>query len=272
MPNKQEVHRGLSLASPTPEGKDVEVLQGQINEQFDHFEIDKRIEKDGDFGAKTLKAAREIAFAMGVVGPARKKLRKGRVSKGTQRLIRGREKTRREKLATGRRKSYRKKLRKRYDRAGGKKAIDWAKSKVGTTESPAGSNWGPRIGEWIKFTGYTGPVPWCGCFAAFAVVKIGGARIPNRIRLGYTGYIVADARSGRNGLREVSSASARAGDIVVFDFGHIGLIKHVDGSTLYTVEGNTSAGESGSQANGGGVFERVRSLGDVVVIARPDYA
>ena len=84
---------------------------------------------------------------------------------------------------------------------GAKDAVAWARKKIGTTESPAGSNWGPEIGEWIKYTGYSGPVYWCGCFVCYAVVNIGGANIPNRIRLGYHLNIVADAKAGVNGLK-----------------------------------------------------------------------
>lgn len=268
---KMQVHRALTLSSPLPSGGDVKVLQGQINEAYERWNVDKRIARDGDFGPATLRAAREVAYGMGVVGEARAKLKKGRVSKGTQRLIRGRKKTRRERLATRARKPYRRRLRRRYAAAPGQKAIAWARTKIGITESPAGSNWGPEIGKWITYTGYSFPVFWCGCFACYAVVKIGGAKIPNRIRLGYTGYIVADARANTNGLREIPFTNARAGDVVVYTFDHIGVVEKVSGDTLIAIEGNTSSGGSGSQSNGGGVFRRTRSRGDVVLVARPDY-
>ena len=271
MAQNEKVHRGLSLATPTPRGADVKVLQGQLNKRYRHFKVDKQVKQDGDFGPKTLKAAREIAFAMGVVGAARKKLRKGRVSKGTQKLIRGRKKTRLEVLATKRRKGYRRKLRKRYAASAGQKVIRWCEAQIGTTESPAGSNWGPKISDWIKFTGYDFPVYWCGCFACFATVKVGGAKVPNRIRLGYTGYIVSDAKGSTNGLEEVSFDNARAGDIVVYTFDHIGVVERVSGTTLTAIEGNTSSGSSGSQSNGGGVFRRLRNRSDVLCIARPNY-
>lgn len=272
MPKFQKVHRGLDLSTPHPKGDDVHVLQGQINKQFKHLKVDRRIAEDGEFGPATLSAARQVGLAMGVAGKARKKLRKGRVTEKTQRLIRGRKKTARERAATKARSKYRKKLRKRYDVSGGKKALAWAKSKIGVTESPAGSNWGPEIGAWIRFTGYTGPVYWCGCFAAYATVKIGGAKIPSVIRLGYDGYIRSDAASHQNGLVQVGFSEARAGDIVVYTYPHIEVVDHVSGSTIHTVGGNTSPGNSGSQSNGGGVFSRVRSASEVACIARPDYS
>jgi hypothetical protein len=193
-------------------------------------------------------------------------------------LIRGdRKRSRLERLAATRRRGYLRRLRKRYRRGPGEQVLEWAKAQIGTTESPDGSNWGPQIGEWIKFTGYTwasvkSSVYWCGCFACYAVVKVGGAKIPTRIRLGFAGYIIADAKAGVNGLTAVPFQNARAGDLVTFWGGeHIGVVEKVDGDTLYTIEGNTSSADGGSQSNGGGVFARQRKRSDVDVIARPSY-
>lgn len=273
MPAKRKVHRGLDLSTPHDKGEDVRVLQAQINKQFRHLKVDRRIAEDGEFGPATLSAARQVALTMGVVGKARKKLRAGRVSESTQRLIRGRKKTARESVATKARKRYRKKLRARYDVSGGKAALAEAKKRIGTTEHPDGSNWGGMVEEFIRYTGYTGPVYWCGCFACWCVVKVGGAKIPARIRLGYDGYIKADAASHSNGLVAVGFSEARAGDIVTYTFPHIGVVDHVSGDTLYSCEGNTSPqGGSGSQSNGGGVYARVRSRSEVACIARPDYS
>lgn len=156
---------------------------------------------------------------------------------------------------------------------GASAAVRWGISKVGVTESPSGSNWGPEIGEWTQYTGYSGPVYWCGCFVCYAVCKIGEAAIPTRVRLGYHLYIVDDARNGQNGLRAVPVVEAKKGDIVAFDFAHIALVREdYNGSGyLKTAEGNTSDGSGGSQNNGGGVYLRERSVSDVLVIARPDY-
>jgi hypothetical protein len=85
-------------------------------------------------------------------------------------------------------------------RAGGSAAVRWARSKIGRHENPAGSNWGHPVQDWILFTGYDGPVFWCGCFVAFAVVKNGGANVPEPIRLGFDQYINHDARNGKNGF------------------------------------------------------------------------
>lgn len=271
MPEKRhEVHRSFNLATPAPKGRDVKVLQEQINHHFRRFRIDRRIAEDGEFGRQTMGAARQVALMLGVSGKSRGAVRRNRLNEHTQRLIRGRKATRRERVASLARRPFRAKLRKRYSRSGGAEAVAIARKYIGVTEQPAGSNWGPTVSKFILYTGYTFPVFWCGCFVAWCVGKA-GAKIPTLIRLGYTGYITADANAGTNGLTAVSFDNARAGDIVVYSFDHIGLVERVDGNTLYAIEGNTSAGESGSQSNGGGVFRRVRQRSDVVTIARPNY-
>ena len=141
----------------------------------------------------------------------------------------------------------------------------------GITEQPYGSNWGPHIEDWIRYTGYTGPVYWCGCLTCYAVVEIGGAKIPARSRLGYDGYINADAAAGQNGLRRVSLDDARAGD-VTWDFHHISTcVGPVSGGCIPSIDGNTSSDDAGSQSNGGGVFRKNRSVSSVVTVARPAY-
>jgi hypothetical protein len=267
-----DAHRGLGLTSPLTKGKDVEALQREVNKWFKDKGIDRRIKPYGQFGPATMSAVRQCAYGMGVSRRNRKLMKNGRISVETQRLVRGRKKTKRERVATRLRKGYRLKLRRQYDKAGGELALAEAKRLIGTTEQPDGSNWGGMVETMIKYTGYTFPVYWCGCFAAWCVCKAGGAKIGTRIRLGYDGFINADAQAHDNGLTAVGFSEARAGDIVTYTFPHIGVVDHVSGDVLYTVEGNTSSGSSGSQSNGGGVYARKRSRSEVVCIARPDYS
>src|SRR5690349_12823296 len=195
------VHRPLSLHSPKLRGDDVHALQGSINKQYNHFKIDREIEVDDVLGNETFDAAEEIAICLGVVGEGQSKLKRHTISEATQRLIRGRDLTDEEKRAQARRQTYRTALRKRYDKSPGEKAIARAMKLVGVHEEPAGSNWGGKVEDFILFTGYNGPVFWCGCFAAWVAIKLGGARVPTRIRLGYAPYITADALAHINGLK-----------------------------------------------------------------------
>lgn len=274
MPHEKAVHRPLSLHTPILSGADVHALQGQINEQFDHLKIDRQIEKDGDFGGQTFDAAEEIAISLGVCGEAQEKLRRGTLSEGTQALIRGRKRTDEERAAGNRRQDYRAKLRKRYSKGAGEKAVELGRKLIGTKESPEGSNWGGKVEEFIRFTGYTGPVFWCGCYACWVVVELGGAKIPNRIRLGFAPFITADALAGVNGLKAVRAEDARPGDIVCLWGGkHIEVVAEApSGGAVRCIGGNTTAG--GKESNGGEVAENLRSLSDFDrgIVARPDWS
>lgn len=70
----------------------------------------------------------------------------------------------------------------------------------------------------------------------------------------------------------------RRGDLPMFNFKggsnptHIGLCESFDGKTIVTIDGNTSAGESGSQDNGGMVNRRSRDKKYIVGAFRPNYA
>lgn len=275
--DQKTVHRSLHLTTPLMRGADVHALQGSINEQYGHLKIDRQISVDGKLGHQTFEAAEEIATCLGVIGSAETKLRRHAISEGTQKLIRGRERTDEEAAAGRRRRDYRERLRKRYAKSPGEEAIVKSAGLVGVHEEPPGSNWGGKVEEMIKFTGYSGPVYWCGCCACWIVVHLGGAKIPNRIRLGYAPYITADALAHTNGLRAVPIQQAQAGDLgSLWNGEHVVTIREdvKPGDTMVkTREGNTSAAD-GSQSNGGQVADRERPIADFDhgIAARPDWA
>lgn len=277
MTSAKAVHRSLSLHSPPLHGADVEALQNAINKQYKHLKIDREIETDGKLGGETYGAAREVALALGACGVEQDKLDRQTLVESVQKLIRGRELTHQEKAVVKPRENYRKQLRKRYAKAPGEEAVSKAMKLVGVHEEPAGSNWGGKVEEFIKFTGYNGPVFWCGCFAAWVAIKLGGAQIPSRIRLGYAPYITADALAHQNGLKAVSVRKARPGDLGSLWGGeHVVTVREPvkPGDTMVkTIEGNTSASD-GSQSNGGEVALKERSISDFDhgIVARPDWS
>ena len=59
------------------------------------------------------------------------------------------------------------------------------------------------------------------------------------------------------------------GDIILYNFGHTGILESAGEETVTAIEGNTSAGEAGSQSDGGGVFRRTRSRKLVTAFIRP---
>jgi hypothetical protein len=165
-------------------------------------------------------------------------------------------------------------LRKRLEakrRNGAAEAVKAAQREIGQREQPVGSNWGGHVTDYITWTGYNSPVFWCGCFACWCVTKHGKADIPQRIRMGYGPYIIADAKAGNNGFKAVPFSQAKPGDVLVYWGGeHIGLVeKSPNGSIIQTIEGNTG---DGNAVNGDGVYRRTRTTSDVSIVARPDYS
>lgn len=269
------VHRPLALTSPILRGADVGALQSNVNEQFEKLKIDCEVAVDEELGPHTLAAAERVALCLGVTGDAQDKLKRNTVSEATQKLLRGGRRRTKEEVAAGKkRERYREELRKRFSKSAGEEAIAKSAGLVGVHEEPAGSNWGGKVEQMIKFTGYSEPVFWCGCCACWIVVKLGGAKIPTRIRLGYAGYILADALAGSNGLTAVPASQCRAGDIgTLWNAEHIVTVRGpARNGMVPTREGNTSA-TSGSQSNGGEVADKERPLSDFDrgVVARPDW-
>jgi len=141
-------------------------------------------------------------------------------------------------------------------------ALAWAHDQIGTTERPANSNWGPKISDWIKASGYTYPVPYCQCGANAVAVK-GGAP---QLRTGYTPYVLAGNYEGQ-GYDPIPLSQAQPADFVYFKWpglssarcDHVGVLVSMTASTVTCIEFNTSPGSIGSQNNGGGVYLRTRS-------------
>lgn len=160
------------------------------------------------------------------------------------------------------------------------RAVNWAKSRVGVTEHPPGSNQGRYITAWQELSSYPGGgVAWCQCFVNASAYVGSRKRINPAWFGGYTPSVVEMANNGEHGLKRISLDAARPGDWVYFNFpggesvDHVGLFMHKNSDgTISTIEGNTSAeGASGSQSNGGGVFRRTRDRSLVAAVVQVPY-
>lgn len=140
----------------------------------------------------------------------------------------------------------------------GRAALDAARGELGCTENPAGSN-RTKYGRWMGLDGQ----PWCMSFVQWCF-HIAGAPLPCR-----TGSCSALLRWYRANLPEQVVRDPLPGDIVIYRFGHTGIVESAGSGTVTAIEGNTSAGDSGSQDNGGGVFRRTRSRSTVTAYIRP---
>lgn len=145
------------------------------------------------------------------------------------------------------------------------RATKWAEQEARrkVKEQPPGSNWGPRVAQYLHSAGWSSPAPWCMAFMHWCFRQAGKVLIyPYPASVGFfenwankNGYLV------NRPLR---------GDLVCYRFDadnwpdHVGIVSRVLAvrwrggrfvGWVKTVEGNTSYG---NDANGGRVMYRYR--------------
>ncbi len=148
--------------------------------------------------------------------------------------------------------------------------VEIAKSEVGVREE-GGNNQGEDIVKYMKTTWMPEDMiqlgfPWCSAFVTWVCMQA-------RERLGLTWrdldlYIGAKAYDWETWARDhgwavySEDATAYPGDLVTFDFSHIGIVIEGTGDTITTVEGNTNGKGERDSETGDGVWikERKRSL------------
>lgn len=155
------------------------------------------------------------------------------------------------------------------------KVIEIARSELGVTENPPGSN---RVKYWEDYDPKMQGQPWCVAFlwwvfnsAGERMAFFGGGKTPS------CGTLLRWYKE--QGLT-VPVGELRPGDIVILNFSgtkdtqHCGLVDFVlPGGWavgIRTIEGNTSSSD-GSQSNGGMVCEKTRYPSQIVGICRPQY-
>lgn len=156
-------------------------------------------------------------------------------------------------------------------------------SLVGPLET-GGNNLGPSVQAVQKLGSELNPGawPWCAATTSWALRCAGweywGTFVRNEPEAWVQGWVNA-ARAGRHGMRAVHWSIARPGDFIcmMFDgsepYDHIGIVRsrpRVTSGTILTAEGNTSNGDMGSQADGGGLWLRERAAGKPTLFIRVD--
>ena len=170
-----------------------------------------------------------------------------------------------------------------------KQFVSVAASQIGVMERPANTNNVKYNTAYYGKTVYGGSYSWCAVFEWWcgreAANKYGGTNpIPKNANAAYAQDEIVSKMGGKWVLKKTKSAMQRKaalskykmGDIVCFDFGamdayrdHTGIVHHVDGNYVVTIEGNTS--KSGSQSNGGRVCKKWRHYKEICSCARPKY-
>jgi len=149
-----------------------------------------------------------------------------------------------------------------------KQVLDIACQELGVKESPPGSN-AVKYNDWFYGRSVMDNAdyhyPWCMAFVQWCFDRA-GARLP---------YITASCDGllswyYRNRSKSVYKTPL-PGDIIIYNFGHTGIVEAVGDGTITAIEGNTSPGTTGSQSNGGMVCRRTRSASLAKAYIRPDY-
>lgn len=146
------------------------------------------------------------------------------------------------------------------------------------------TNTGVRVKEYQSATGLAGTGwAWCAAFVTWCYEQA-GLLLQNEAGFAAVAALEDWARAKSKDGKEVRCGKNRAdwtckvqwatrsakkpyrappGAIVIFDYSHTGIVVQGKDAADDTVEGNTSAGGSGSQRDGGGVYLRTRTHGTV---------
>ncbi len=132
-----------------------------------------------------------------------------------------------------------------------RKVLAVAKTQIGVSEQPPGSNAGPEVEAYLKSAGASKGEPWCMSFVYWcfqqASTQLG---IPNPcvktagVHDHWNRAVAAGAR--RIGVQDAAANPAMVFPGMVFCIdtgggnGHTGFVTHVDGGNIDTIEGNTN--------------------------------
>ena len=148
--------------------------------------------------------------------------------------------------------------------------IEIAKSQIGYTEK--GNN-DTIYGKWFGANNQ----PWCAMFVSWCFNEAGElAKVTAQNGKGFASCDIGLKWFAKKN-KLIPVGQAKAGDIVFFQFDddaepdHVGIVKWNNTALKYlnVIEGNTSSGKTGSQANGDGVYLKRRSYSLVMGVARP---
>ena len=156
-----------------------------------------------------------------------------------------------------------------------KRLLEIATHEVGTHEE-GGNNRGPRIVEyqsatWLK----PAPWPWCAAFICWIIrewlkspevlakLSLRNNKEAENWRPQTAGAFDFERWAKEKGLAVLNKKSlAKAGDIVVFDFSHIGIVvkDQISPESIECIEGNTNGSGQRDSTAGDGVWRKRRAV------------
>ncbi|MDJ1494161.1 CHAP domain-containing protein [Cytophagaceae bacterium DM2B3-1] len=141
--------------------------------------------------------------------------------------------------------------------------IQLAKKYVGVVEYPKNSNSGKEVDMFLRYVGLAPGHSWCAAFVSFCIGR-SNVHEPKVISAAARKFVTDKSVRAYDVL--TGKYKVPPGSIVVWQRGttwqgHVGFVVNQSGQNQFqTIEGNTSSGRKGSQFDGGGVYERTRSI------------
>lgn len=136
--------------------------------------------------------------------------------------------------------------------------VNFAKQEVGQHEDPKGSNWGPRVKDYLAVVNVHSPASWCAGFAAFCIDSAAKA-----LGVTLTMRFSASALHMLSLNPTLQIESCEPGCLVVWDhgkgLGHVGICATTDGAIASVISGNTN---SDGSREGYEVCEQIKHLND----------
>jgi hypothetical protein len=263
-PGPSKEPRTFRIESPHMTGRDVLAFQRLLNERFERWGIDKRIDADGEYGMLTRRAARQVAYGLGV---SAKESARGITPELRSRLRTPSRRSAEERERAKARRKWLRRLRRQHEGGGSELALAYARKHLGMRES--GYNRGPLVDRWNRAAGSPLGSAWCGNFMNACLMASG---FPSEPWLAACRFIEANAMAGVDGW--VWTRNPVPGDLVLFTVSgaanHVGMVESVGPSQIVTIEGNTRQ-DGEVVSNGYGVFRRHHARGVPRGYARPPY-
>lgn len=152
------------------------------------------------------------------------------------------------------------------------------KDKTNLDDKTANAGSGNYTKYWRDLDSSMQGEPWCQAFVDWCCMKAyGTSEAKNLLHMpSWSYYTPTAAQYFKDYKQWHTGADVKAGDIIYFKNStricHVGIVAAVNGSTITTIEGNTSSA-AGVVANGGGVFQKSYTVGNsrIAGYGRPAY-
>jgi len=139
-----------------------------------------------------------------------------------------------------------------------------AAAEIGTRENPQNSN-NVKYNTWFYgqavYDGLWGTkFPWCMAFVQWCFDRAG---TPLPYKTASCSALVSWYKANQP---QAVVKEPQTGDIVVYAYGHTGIVESVKGKSMTVIEGNTAVGNN---SDGGEVMRRTRRITETLVFLRP---